>query len=129
MSALRKIGALRSVLTAMTVLAAELDRRYRAEGLASVAFHPGSFRTRFAHDNKTLLGRATRSTALRRLWPSAEKGAERLLALVEGTPGTDWEAGAYLEKNRPVRRAEVTNVSLGKAVWDRTEELLADLVD
>jgi len=128
-AAFTPLAAYASAKLAMTVMMAETDRRYRDKGVSSVAFHPGTLATSFAGDNQTLLGRVLRSPASRIFLRAPERGAQLLVQIVEGVPGTDWPRGAFLENNRPVRRAALTNVSLGKAVWDRTEDLLADVVD
>lgn len=128
-AAFTPMAAYASAKLAMTIAMAETDRRYRDRGVSSVAFHPGTLATSFAGDNQTLLGRVFRSKASRIVFGAPAKGAERLVALAEGVPGVDWPRGAFLEKGRPVRRPVLSNVALGKAVWERTEELLAETVD
>lgn len=123
------MGAYASAKLAMTVAMAEVDRRYRDRGVGSVAFHPGTLATSFANDNDTFVGKVFRSRVAPLIFKAPEKGAERLARLAAGTPGVDWPQGAFLENNRPARREALSNLVLGKAVWTRTEELLAAVVD
>ncbi len=56
---------------------------------------------------------------------SPDKGADQLVWLAEGQPGTDWESGTYYEKRKPARRInpQGLDASLARELWDRSEQL------
>ncbi len=97
----------------------ELHRRYARDGLSAVAFHPGNVRTSFASDTTSLM-RLVYRTPLRHVAGliTPEKGAEPLVQLVEGTPGTDWISGEYYERGRPARtNRQAADPVLAARLW------------
>ncbi|MWB97098.1 SDR family NAD(P)-dependent oxidoreductase [Agromyces seonyuensis] len=74
---------------------AGLDARYRSRGLSAVAFHPGDIASNFAKDTGGGLVRFFYASPLAAFLQSPEAGAHRLLWAVDGTPGADWQSGAY----------------------------------
>ncbi|MGO4535297.1 SDR family NAD(P)-dependent oxidoreductase [Leifsonia sp. 2MCAF36] len=104
----------------------ELDRRHGADGISSVAFHPGNVRTNFANDTTSLM-RVLYRTPIGRLagMVSPERGAEPLIWLAEGTPGEDWVSGQYYEKNRIAKtNPQADDAALASRLWDKSAELV-----
>jgi len=108
----------------------ELHRRYHQLGISSAAFHPGNVATSFATESDSVLRHLYTSRIGRAFMLSADKGAEQLVWLAEGTPGTDWVSGAYYEKGRPARRTnpQAVDSALAQQLWDESERLLAGRV-
>jgi NAD(P)-dependent dehydrogenase (short-subunit alcohol dehydrogenase family) len=105
----------------------ELQRRYGGEGIAAVAFHPGTVATGFASESESYLRHLYGSRLGRLFMAGPEKGAEQLVWLAEGRPGEDWVPGAYYEKHRPAGRQnpQALDGELARLLWGRSEELLA----
>ena len=102
----------------------ELHRRYHAQGVNAVAFHPGVIRTNFANDTTSLM-RFVYRTPLARLLTSVDSGAGRLTWLADGIPGTTWEPGRYYENNSPAKiNPQVKDAELAQQLWERSEALL-----
>lgn len=97
----------------------ELDRRYGADGLSAVAFHPGVVATSFARETTHLM-RFVYHTPLRRLLTiTPEEGGAHLTWLAQGTPGTTWQPGGYYEKDRlAVPPPQVADADLARRLWD-----------
>lgn len=106
----------------------ELHRRHGSRGVATAAFHPGMVATSFAANTDSLMGRVYGSRIGRAFLTSSEQGADQLVWLAEGTPGTDWTSGTYYEKRRPAKRVnpQVRDAELARRLWDRSAELVAD---
>jgi NAD(P)-dependent dehydrogenase (short-subunit alcohol dehydrogenase family) len=103
----------------------ELDRRYRDQGLAAVAFHPGIVATNFARDTTSWFRYIYQTPVGRLILVSPEKGAAQLVWLAEGTPGVTWEPGAYYQNKKPAKSADqATDPVLAAGLWDRSAELL-----
>jgi NAD(P)-dependent dehydrogenase (short-subunit alcohol dehydrogenase family) len=103
----------------------ELDRRHRAQGLAAVAFHPGNVATNFGAETTSRLMRFIINNPLTRAtFISPEKGADQLVWLAETR---EWEPGRYYEKRKVARRVnpQTRDPALARALWERSEELLA----
>jgi NAD(P)-dependent dehydrogenase (short-subunit alcohol dehydrogenase family) len=101
----------------------ELDRRYGASGISTAAFHPGVVRTGFAGQSTGSI-RLLYTGILGRFLLSPAKGADTLVWLAEGTPGTDWQRGAFYTK----RKIATTNpladdIELAAQLWDRSEQM------
>jgi NAD(P)-dependent dehydrogenase (short-subunit alcohol dehydrogenase family) len=106
----------------------ELDRRYRADGIAAVAFHPGVVRSNFASDTTHVM-RFVYHTPVKYLTTiSPGKSAQRLTRLVEGQPGVDWEPGEFYAKDNPVKLRFQDDGTVARKLWTRSEELLATTV-
>lgn len=102
----------------------ELDRRHRADGISAVAFHPGFVRSNFGGASPLL--RLFYRTPLRYLATiSSETSARRLVALIEGTPGTDWQPGEVYSKRRgmPVAFRD-DNGAVARRLWEDSTEMV-----
>lgn len=101
----------------------ELHRRHHADGIATVAFHPGNVATNFAADTTDLM-RFVYHTPLRRLaLITPEKGADNLVWLATSAPGTDWVPGEYYEKRHVARtNPQASDAELAAAFWDASLE-------
>jgi NAD(P)-dependent dehydrogenase (short-subunit alcohol dehydrogenase family) len=104
----------------------ELQRRYGDEGIAAVAFHPGSVATNFAVESDSWLRHLYNNPIGRAFMVSPEKGADQLVWLAEGVPGEDWVPGTYYEKRKPASRnnPQALDFELGRWLWERSEKLL-----
>ncbi|MEJ6488960.1 SDR family NAD(P)-dependent oxidoreductase [Leucobacter sp. USCH14] len=105
---------------------AELQRRYGEHGISAVAFHPGVVASSFASDTTHLM-RLVYHSPLKRLFTiSAEKGADQLVWLAEGTPGATFEPGAYYESRAIATKVspEVHDPELARDLWELSSELV-----
>lgn len=104
----------------------ELHARYHDAGLSSVAFHPGNVATNFASDTTSIL-RFVYRTPLKRLGLiSPAQGGSHLAWLIEGTPDTTWQSGAYYDKRKLSTKVnpQVTDDTLARALWSASAELV-----
>jgi len=104
----------------------ELHRRYHAQGLSAVAMHPGNVATSFGTASESRLMKFIATNRFTRaLLITPEKGADQLVWLAEGEPGTDWESGGYYEKRKPARRPnpQALDADLALRLWERSKEL------
>ena len=103
---------------------AELDRRFGPD-LSAVAFHPGVVATGFAAGTGGTWEFVYQNPLARRLLTSSEKGGSRLTWLAQGTPGRDWERGAYYERNRPAATNPLAaDADLARELWERSADLV-----
>lgn len=109
----------------------ELHRRYHGAGLSAASFYPGNIASNFASDTTSPVMRLVRflgsvPAAGRLLLSTPEQGADQIVWLAEGTPGTDWQSGAYYYKRRASlpRNAQAEDADLARRLWERSEELL-----
>ena len=108
------------------LFAKELDRRYSRDGISAAAFHPGNVRTNFASDTTSMM-RVMYRTPLGRLMGmiSPEKGAEPLVWLTEGIPGTDWVSGEYYEKNKVAKtNPQASDADLAAKLWNKSADMV-----
>jgi NAD(P)-dependent dehydrogenase (short-subunit alcohol dehydrogenase family) len=113
---------------------AELHRRYHADGLSTASFYPGNVVTNFASDTTSPIMRVIRFLSTKPLLPrlmmlsTPDRGADQIVWLAEGTPGTDWQSGAYYYKRKAVapRNKQALDAAFARALWERSEELLAE---
>ncbi len=105
----------------------ELDRRYRAQGISAVAFHPGNVATNFgASSSSPILRTIIKFPLARALFISPEKGADQLVWFSESQPGTDWQPGEYYEKRKVARtNSQAADAGLARGLWERSEAMLA----
>ena len=71
--------------------------------------------------------RAVYRTPLRHLagLVSPEKGAEHLVWLAEGSPGSDWVSGEYYEKHKPARtNPQASDAVLAARLWGTSAEMV-----
>jgi NAD(P)-dependent dehydrogenase (short-subunit alcohol dehydrogenase family) len=104
----------------------DLHHRYAARDLRTAGFHPGIIGSNFSADSDGLIGWYYRSGLGRMLMASPDKGADQLVHMASTN---DWVPGRYYEHGRPARRAVLDDADLARAVWERSEELLASHVD
>ncbi|MFI6996496.1 SDR family NAD(P)-dependent oxidoreductase [Nocardia sp. NPDC050175] len=103
----------------------ELDRRYRDQGIAAAAFHPGPVGSSFGSD--------TTSTAIRLMYKalrwaliSPAKGADTLNWLIDEQPNRTWEPGLYYVKRKPgTTSRQADDAELAAQLWDRSTKLAA----
>jgi NAD(P)-dependent dehydrogenase (short-subunit alcohol dehydrogenase family) len=102
----------------------ELDRRYGADGINAVAFHPGNVASNFA-SGTTSSWRYIYGTPLRHVMLiSPRRGARPLLRLASGTPGRDWQPGQFYVKDKIAQAGpQADDPALARAVWDRSAQL------
>jgi NAD(P)-dependent dehydrogenase (short-subunit alcohol dehydrogenase family) len=103
----------------------ELHRLYHTQGISTAAFHPGNVATNFAAESTSPM-RFLYHTPLKRLvLTSPEKGAENLVWLVNGTPGTDWVSGEYYEKKKVAKtNPQAGDATLARELWKRSADML-----
>jgi NAD(P)-dependent dehydrogenase (short-subunit alcohol dehydrogenase family) len=103
----------------------ELHRRFHDQGINAVAFHPGVVATHFASDTTHIMRRIYHSPLKHLFAISAAEGAEPLVWLAEGTPGSTWQSGGYYEKNKPAKtNAQADDTHLAQQLWDRSAAML-----
>lgn len=105
----------------------ELHRRYHADGLSAVAFHPGNVATSFGQHADGVLGLIARNPIVRRLmFITPEQGGSALARYAGGTPGRDWTSGLYYEKAVPAKRQnpQASDDALAQQLWQRSAALL-----
>ncbi|WP_309068397.1 SDR family NAD(P)-dependent oxidoreductase [Microbacterium sp.] len=104
----------------------ELQRRYGDQGIAAVAFHPGVVASSFASDTTHIMRRIYHGPLKRLFTITPEKGADQLVWLAEGAPGTTFTPGAYYESRRIAKRVsrDAHDASLARELWDRSAALV-----
>ena len=106
----------------------ELHRRYHAQGLNAVAFHPGFVGTNFAADTtSTSIKLVYGNPLVRPFLRSAARGADQLIWMADTLTYSDWQAGQYYQKRRIAGHvnAQVENSALAADLW----QVSADLTD
>jgi NAD(P)-dependent dehydrogenase (short-subunit alcohol dehydrogenase family) len=105
----------------------ELHRLYHDEGISAAAFHPGVVGSNFASDTTHFMRYIYHTPVIKNLMTiSADKGADQLIWLAEGTPGTTWQPGEYYQKRKPGRSADqARDPELARQLWDRSADLLS----
>lgn len=103
-----------------------LHTRFHADGLSSVAFHPGTVRTNFASDSSTIMRLVYRSPLKHLLLTSTAEGGSVLRWFIEGTPDETWYSGAYYDERTLSNRVnpQVDDADLADALWRRSAELV-----
>jgi NAD(P)-dependent dehydrogenase (short-subunit alcohol dehydrogenase family) len=102
----------------------ELHRRYHDQGISAAAFHPGNVATNFASDTTSWFRFIYHTPVKRLMLATPAKGAETLVWLAEGTPGTTWQSGAYYDKNKPATSTDqADDPQLAQELWDRSATL------
>lgn len=106
----------------------ELHRRYHDSGLSSAVFYPGNIASNFGSETTSSLMKfiATNPVSRRILLTTPENGAETLVWLAEGIPGSDWTSGEYYVKRSTGSRLNplARDADLARRLWDRSEQLL-----
>lgn len=102
-----------------------LHERFHAQGISTVAFHPGFIATNFASDTNSRLQYVYR-TALKVFLTSAEQGGARLRHFIEGQPNVDWLSGRYYGSTIRIRRThrQAYDPDLVREHWQRSADML-----
>jgi NAD(P)-dependent dehydrogenase (short-subunit alcohol dehydrogenase family) len=119
----RGVNAYNNAKLAEILFARELDRRYRSQGLASVAVNPGNIASSFAQVPGDANHWVTQTPRIvrRLLLSSPEKGADTLVFLAQGTPGTDFPSGEYFVKRKVAHaKKQAYDTGLAAQLWDRS---------
>lgn len=103
----------------------ELDRRYRADGISAVAFHPGVVRSSFAGETTHFIRLAYKTPLKYMVMITPEQSARALTALAEGKPGIDWQMGKVYSHGKPMAVAFKEDGSVAQELWERSEQFLA----
>jgi len=107
----------------------ELHRRYHDRGISTAAFYPGDIASSFGTQSDSKIHRFITTNPITRavLLTTPDKGADQLVRLAEGQPGTDWQSGGYYKKGKPAKRItpQALDAELARRLWDRSEELVA----
>lgn len=102
-----------------------LHERFHAQGISTVAFHPGFIATNFASDTNSRLQYVYR-TALKVFLTSAEQGGARLRHFIAGQPNVDWLSGRYYGSTKRIRRThrQAYDPDLVREHWQRSADML-----
>jgi NAD(P)-dependent dehydrogenase (short-subunit alcohol dehydrogenase family) len=109
----------------------ELHRRYHAAGISAASFNPGNVITNFGAEATKPIIRLVRRVAAnplgRHLFSTPEQGADQLVWLAQGTPGIDWQSGAYYYRRAITRpsNAQAADEQLAAGLWERSLQLTA----
>jgi hypothetical protein len=103
----------------------ELHRRHHTHGIAAMAFHPGVVATNFANDTTDFMRYVYHTPIIKHLFTiSPDKGADQLIWLAGGAPGTTWQPGEYYEKRKAAPSTEqARDPELARQLWDRRGRL------
>lgn len=103
----------------------ELHRRFHAQGLSAVAFHPGNIATNFAAEKRTGFNRIYHGP-LSAVLASPKTGGANLAHFIAGTPGQDWQSGEYYGSHRKITRTnpQASDPTIIARHWRQTEHLL-----
>jgi NAD(P)-dependent dehydrogenase (short-subunit alcohol dehydrogenase family) len=104
----------------------ELQRRFADQGISAAAFHPGVVATNFASDSTRFMRYVYHTPVIKRLYTiSPAKGAEQLVWLARGTPGSDWQPGEYYEKHKIAKSAPTAHDDeLAWRLWEESVRML-----
>jgi NAD(P)-dependent dehydrogenase (short-subunit alcohol dehydrogenase family) len=88
-------GAYGAAKLANIVTARAMQRRYGADGINTVSFHPGVVATSFGAAAGQWVQRFYSSALGKRVMRTPEQGADTLVWLATTAPGVDWQPGGY----------------------------------
>ncbi|MBA8816357.1 NAD(P)-dependent dehydrogenase (short-subunit alcohol dehydrogenase family) [Microbacterium halimionae] len=104
----------------------ELHRRYAAQGISTVAFHPGNIASNFTSEANSLIKLVYRWPLRNIFLTSSETGGKVLSWFAEGTPGTTWISGEYYNKTaHAAPNKQAGDAELAEALWARSAEFVA----
>ncbi len=102
----------------------ELHRRFKDQGLATAAVHPGGVATNFSAGSASYL-RFAYGGGMRSYMLTPAQGAQTLVWLAVGQPGLDWESGGYYARRKPARASRQANDGvLARQLWERSEDMV-----
>lgn len=103
----------------------ELDRRFADDGLTSTAFHPGVIASGFSNEAGSGMAALYRSKLAGLLLKSPEEGADTLVFLAEGTPGSDYPSGEYFtDRAQDQAHALADDGALAEELWRRSTAMV-----
>ncbi|WP_191564745.1 SDR family NAD(P)-dependent oxidoreductase [Janibacter melonis] len=103
----------------------ELQRRHGGDGISAAAFHPGIVGTNFASESSVVMRALYRTPLSKVLMTSPAKGADQLVWLAEGEPGTDWPVGQYFDGRRVSRTSRVaSDEGVAARLWDESAAMV-----
>lgn len=103
----------------------ELQRRHGGDGISAAAFHPGVVGSNFGSESTRGMRFLYHTPVLNRLVTiSPDRGADQLVWLAEGTPGRDWQPGAYYVKRKATASRVGDDPDLARRLWEDSLELL-----
>lgn len=111
--------------------AAELHRRYHAQGLSAASYHPGVVASNFALASPSPV-RLMYATGLKKLlgMVSVSQGADTLIWLAQGQPGLDWQSGGYyVDRQLTAPSAKAQDPQLAASLWAQSLGMLAPFLE
>lgn len=103
----------------------ELQRRFGDQGVNAAAFHPGVVGSNFASSASGFLRWLYASPLASATMIRPDQGADQLVWLAEGTPGTDWTPGGYYEKRRLAKSSRLAeDADLARRLWEVSTDLV-----
>ncbi|MFS0868302.1 SDR family NAD(P)-dependent oxidoreductase [Microbacterium sp. 179-B 1A2 NHS] len=104
----------------------ELQRRWGADGVSAVAFHPGVVATQFAANVPGPFRFMYHNRFTRRLLTTTDEGGARLVFLAEGESGTQWLPGGYYERDVLTKTHRLADDGeVAGELWERSAEMVA----
>jgi NAD(P)-dependent dehydrogenase (short-subunit alcohol dehydrogenase family) len=105
----------------------ELHRRHHRDGISAAALHPGVVGSNFGSTSTWATRLFYNLPFLKsRFLLSPGRGADTLVWLAEGTPGTTWQSGDFCERRKSVPvPPQASDDDLARRLWDDSERLLA----
>lgn len=102
-----------------------LHARHADDGVAAVAFHPGTVATNFSAASTSWFRLVYRTPLRRLLLTTAEEGGSHLTWFVDGEPGRTWLPGEYYDLRRhAVPAPPAMDEALVDGLWRRSAELV-----
>lgn len=103
-----------------------LHAKFHAEGITSVAFHPGTVRTNFAADTTSRMRVVYRGFLGRIFLIGTDKGGANLVWFIEGTPDATWRSGEYYDRRKHTSKVnpQANDPELAEALWERSAQLV-----
>lgn len=105
----------------------ELHRRYSAQGINAVSFHPGAVATNMGSDTSSPTRFLWQTWLGRRFLTKPDEGGRVLSHFIDGTPGVTWKSGEYYVVEQVPKKVnpQIHDAQLARDLWARSEELLA----
>jgi NAD(P)-dependent dehydrogenase (short-subunit alcohol dehydrogenase family) len=113
---------------AIVLFTQELHRRYHSDGLAAATVHPGYVNSNFGPaSGSRFLAFMAKYTPTERFTATSDDGAEQLIWLASGAPGTDWTPGEYYSRHRIAKANRLAkNSRLADELWESTLARIAN---
>ncbi len=100
-----------------------LHARHAHDGVAAVAFHPGTVATNFSAASTSWFRLVYRTPLRRLLLTSADEGGSHLVWFVDGEPGRTWLPGGYYDLRRHAAPTpQALDDALVDGLWRRSAE-------